>query len=121
MLGALALGVLAGGLIFAPGLPIGAAVVGIAAWLLCSGVSMAVLLTVLPEVVSHPSQGAAAAGLLSQVSAVTTFVTAPLWLPAEAAGLWWLLCGFMLAGAVAAWRLMPGAARRPAASRVAPG
>lgn len=112
MLAFLGVGVLAGVLIFAPGLPVAAAVLGVVMWLLCGGASMAVLLTLLPEVVQHPRQGASAAGLLSQVSAVTTFITAPVWLPTEAAGLWWLLCLFMLAGAALAWRLMPTA--RPA-------
>lgn len=71
----------AAGVMFASdGAPV-AVVPCLAAWLVCSGVSIAVVTAALPRVVASPTQGAAAAGLLSQMAALTTFVTPLLWLP----------------------------------------
>jgi MFS family permease len=50
-------------------------------WLVTSGAATAVVTASLPRVLAHPGQGAAAAGLLSQMAALATFVTPPLWLP----------------------------------------
>lgn len=95
--------------IFAPGLPMAASVPALCLWLLCVGGAMAVVLTTLPEVVRHPAQGAAAAGLLSQIAAIVTFITPPIWLPMQARGpaSWWVFCMLVLLSWVATWCLLP--------------
>jgi MFS family permease len=106
--------------IFAPGVPMAASVLALCLWLLCVGGAMAVLLTTLPEVVRNPAQGAAAAGLLSQIAAIVTFITPPIWLPVQARGpaLWWVFCAFVLLSWLATWCLLPRT-RAAAAARVA--
>lgn len=66
--------------LFLPGIAAGACIAALVAWLLASGAATAVVTSSLPRVISNPSQGAAAAGLLSQVAALTTFVTPQLWI-----------------------------------------
>jgi predicted MFS family arabinose efflux permease len=56
------------------------------AWLVTSGAATAVVTASLPRVVANPMQAAGAAGLLSQMAALATFVTPPLWLPMLARG-----------------------------------
>jgi predicted MFS family arabinose efflux permease len=56
------------------------------AWLLTSGAAVALVSATLPQVVASPLQAAGAAGLLSQMAALATFVTPPLWLPMLARG-----------------------------------
>jgi MFS family permease len=63
------------------------------AWQFVAGASIAVVTSGLPRVVADPTQGAAAAGLLSQVAALITFVTPLIWAPILASA-WWP--GFML-------------------------
>ncbi|MET0293307.1 MAG: MFS transporter [Steroidobacteraceae bacterium] len=59
---------------------------GLALWLLTSGAATAVVAAALPRVVASPAQAAGAAGLLSQMAALATFITPPLWLPMLARG-----------------------------------
>ena len=66
-------------------------------WLICTGAAMAVLASLLPKV-AGPEHRASAAGLLSQTGALTTFVTAPLWLAVLALDQWLALFLIILAG-----------------------
>lgn len=75
-------------LTFLPGLPSGLHIAALCLWLAVMGGGTATVLSQLPLVVADPGQGAAAAGLLSQVSALTTFITPPLWLALSLNGHW---------------------------------
>jgi predicted MFS family arabinose efflux permease len=85
------------------------------AWMMLSGAAIAVVTSALPRVVRDASQGAAAAGLLSQLAALTTFVTPQIWLPILASGRWPLFIAVVAFGAVAGMLLFPPA-RAPAAT-----
>lgn len=50
-------------------------------WMLLQGAVIAVVTSALPRVVADPRQGAAAAGLLSQLAALVTFATPLIWQP----------------------------------------
>jgi len=76
----------AAGLLFSPGRDQPALFAALLLWLVLSGASMAVVTAALPRVVASPMQAAGAAGLLSQMAALATFVTPPLWLPMLARG-----------------------------------
>jgi MFS family permease len=93
--------------LFMPGmdrpLRIGAMVI----WLMTQGASIAVVTSALPRVVADPMQGAAAAGLLSQLAALTTFVTPLIWQPILHAGSWVLFLAVVAVSAAAAWLLFP--------------
>jgi MFS family permease len=65
--------------LYLPGVAAAASIASLVVWLLASGAATAVVTSALPRVVRDPAQGAAAAGLLSQVAALTTFVTPQLW------------------------------------------
>jgi MFS family permease len=89
--------------LFWPGTSLGALVPVLCLWFLFLGGGPALLLAVLPRVAA-PARRGAAAGLLSQASAIATFVNPPLWLGLFAAGDWRPLAGLIaaiwLAGAV---------------------
>lgn len=71
-----------------------------ALWMMVQGAAIAVVTSALPRVVHHPAQGAAAAGLLSQCAAITTFVTPLVWRPILAGGRWhWFLVVVVLSAA----------------------
>jgi hypothetical protein len=92
---------------FLPGIGEGARVVAMVGWMLLQGAAIAVVMAALPRVVTNPMQGAAAAGLLSQLAALVTFVTPLVWQPLLQAGRW---SGFVVVVAVAAaatWLLFP--------------
>ena len=76
-------------------------------WLVVSGASVAVVTAMLPRVVANPLQGAAAAGLLSQVAALTTFFTPQVWLPILATGRWPLFLAVIAAAGIAGILLFP--------------
>jgi hypothetical protein len=100
--------------LFMPGLGeplrIGAMVV----WLATQGAAIAVVTSGLARVVVNPLQGAAAAGLLSQAAALTTFVTPLIWRPILHGGNWMLFVAVVAVSAAAALLLFP---RRNAAAR----
>ncbi len=73
---------------FAPGLQEGARIGAMAAWMLVQGAAIAVIMAALPRVVANPMQGAGAAGLLSQIAALVTFVTPLVWQPILQARFW---------------------------------
>lgn len=92
---------------FMPGhslpLRIGAMVI----WLMTQGAAIAVVTAALPRVVMNPVQGAAAAGLLSQIAAITSFVTPLIWRPILAGGNWLLFVVVVAASAAASLALFP--------------
>lgn len=93
--------------VFVPGPGQGLRIAAMVAWMLVQGAAIAVVTAALPRVVRNPLQGAAAAGLLSQLAALVTFVTPLLWQPSLRSGNW---LGFILvvaAAAAAAWALFP--------------
>jgi predicted MFS family arabinose efflux permease len=98
---------------FVPGLaqPVRFAVM--VGWMLAQGAALAVVTAALPRVVANPLQGAAAAGLLSQLAALVTFVTPMIWQPILRGGHWpWFLAVVALA-AMAAWTVFPRHAGPP--------
>jgi ABC-type phosphate/phosphonate transport system permease subunit len=86
--------------IFFPTLPLGASTVALCIWLLATGAVAAVGQSVLPDVLPDPTTGAAAAGLISRVAALTTSVTPSIWMPVLASGRWPLFLAI-----IAAWWL----------------
>ncbi len=93
--------------LFMPGLAQPGRIAVMAAWMLCQGAAIAVVMAALPRVVANPMQGAAAAGLLSQLAALVTFATPLLWQPILQARAWpWFLV-VVATAAAAAWLLFP--------------
>lgn len=92
---------LAAALLFWPHQPAAVNITGLLLWLVASGAAIAVVTATLPQVVANPAQGASAAGLLSQMAALATFGTPPLWLWVQHSG---RFAGF-LAIVVVAWVL----------------
>jgi MFS transporter, DHA1 family, inner membrane transport protein len=95
--------------LFLPGVATAPTVVALVVWLLASGAATAVVTSSLPRVVRDPTQGAAAAGLLSQVAALTTFVTPQLWVGVLGlgAGAWQGFLVIIALGWAAALLLLP--------------
>jgi MFS family permease len=83
----------------------------LALWQLISGAAIAVVTSGLPRVVANPAQGAAAAGLLSQIAALTTFVTPLIWRPILGSGQWPLFIVVVAVAATLAVLLFPRPAR----------
>jgi predicted MFS family arabinose efflux permease len=101
----------AGGLasfgLYAPGLPFPLALSALTVWLLATGAANALVVSSLPLVISSPARGAAAAGLLSQISSLITFITPPAWLLVAAKGSWWMFCVMACATWLLAIYLLP--------------
>jgi hypothetical protein len=97
---------------FAPGMVEEARIGAMAAWMLVQGAAIAVIMAALPRVVANPLQGAGAAGLLSQIAALITFVTPLVWQPILQARAWPAFVAVVAVAATAAWLLFPR--RRPA-------
>jgi hypothetical protein len=76
-------------------------------WLLTQGGLIAVVTAALPRVVADPRQGAAAAGLLSQLAALVTFVTPLIWQPILQAQWWQGFAVVTMVTAVLAWLVFP--------------
>ena len=95
--------------LFLPGVATAVCIAALVIWLLTSGASIAVVTSVLPRVIRNPAQGAAAAGLLSQVAALTTFVTPQLWVGVlgMGAGAWQGFLAIVAVGWAAALLLLP--------------
>jgi MFS family permease len=98
--------------LFMPGHGPALRVAAMLAWLMTQGAAIAVVTAALPRVVANPAQGAAAAGLLSQIAAITTFVTPLVWRPLLAGGNWLLFVAVVMAACIGAIALFP---RRAAA------
>jgi MFS family permease len=93
--------------LYLPGVATPLCVAALVLWLFTSGAATAVVTSSLPRVVSDPTQGAAAAGLLSQVAALTTFVTPYIWLPLLAGGHWQGFIGVIVVAWTLALLLLP--------------
>lgn len=93
--------------LFAPGLPEPLRIAAMVAWMLVQGAAIAVVVAALPRVAANPLQGAAAAGLLSQLAALVTFVTPLLWQPSLRSGNWLGFIAVVAVAAAAAWALFP--------------
>jgi lysozyme family protein len=76
-------------------------------WLVTQGAAIAVVTSALPRVVANPLQGAAAAGLLSQLAALTTFVTPLIWQPILHSSRWMLFLAVVAVSASGALLLFP--------------
>jgi DHA1 family inner membrane transport protein len=76
-------------------------------WMLVQGALIAVVTAALPRVVRDPRQGAAAAGLLSQLAAVATFFTPLIWQPILQHQWWPGFVAVTAAAAAAVWMLFP--------------
>lgn len=93
--------------LFMPGLTQAQRLATMVTFMLAQGALVAVVTAALPRVVASPAQGAAAAGMLSQLAAIVTFVTPLIWQPMLQRGQW---TGFVLVTMVAAalaWLLFP--------------
>jgi MFS family permease len=93
--------------LFMPGLAQPLRILTMVVWLMTQGAAIAVVTSALPRVVADPLQGAAAAGLLSQIAALTTFVTPLLWQPILQSGTWILFLAVVAVSAVSALLLLP--------------
>ena len=105
--GLAAVGVVASIGVFTPGTTVALCLGSLGVWLLSSGAATAVVTSSLPRVLSNPAQGASAAGLLSQVAALTTFVTPQVWLPLLVAGYWPGFLAIVVIAWAAALALLP--------------
>jgi MFS family permease len=93
--------------LFAPGLADAARLSTMLVWMFVQGAMIALVIAALPRVVADPRQGAAAAGLLSQLAAVVTFVTPLIWQPLLHRHQWMGFVAVTAAGAMAALLLFP--------------
>jgi MFS family permease len=93
--------------LFMPGLGQTLRIGTMVAWLAIQGAAIAVVTSGLARVVADPLQGAAAAGLLSQVAALTTFVTPLIWRPILHDGKWMLFVAVVAVSATLALVLFP--------------
>lgn len=96
---------------FVPGVGEAGRIPSILVWMLVQGAGIAVVMSALPRVVANPLQGAAAAGLLSQLAALVTFVTPLIWQPILQAGTWPGFVAVVAIAAIIAWLLFPSRAR----------
>jgi len=97
--------------LFMPGLSEPLRIAAMLCWMAAQGAAIAVVTAALPRVAASPSQGAAAAGLLSQLAALTTFVTPQIWQPLLHRGQWLGFIGVATAAAALAWVLFPRGAQ----------
>lgn len=108
LFGALALlGTVSGSSLWFPLTPMYVALALLCLWLATTGAATATVMAVLPTVMRSPQKGASAAGLISQTSALVTFITPPIWLPAVAGDRWTLLLAFVIVGWLSSLVLLP--------------
>lgn len=93
--------------LFIPGVATGLRLPVLLAWMLVQGSMIAITTAALPRVVADPRQGAAAAGLLSQLAAAVTFATPLVWQPLLQHQLWKGFVAVTVVSAIAAWLLFP--------------
>ncbi len=99
--------------LYLPGLAQTPRLMALVAWMMLSGAAIAIVTSALPRVVRDATQGAAAAGLLSQLAALTTFATPQIWLPILNSGNWPLFIVVVAIGAIAGLLLFPARAPHP--------
>lgn len=97
--------------LFVPGLAEGLRIAAMVVWMIAQGAGIALVTATLPRVIENPMQGAAAAGLLSQLAALITFITPLIWRPILQAQYWPGFIVLVAGAAVAAWLLFPGRIR----------
>jgi MFS family permease len=95
--------------LYLPGLAQTPRLMALVAWMMLNGAAIAIVTSALPRVVRDATQGAAAAGLLSQLAALTTFATPQIWLPILASGRWPLFIAVVAIAALAGLMLFPRA------------
>lgn len=100
-------GIVSGTSLWLPLTPMTVALLMLCLWLATIGAAQGTVMAVLPSVIRSPQKGAAAAGLISQTSALVAFITPPIWLPAVANNQWVLLVGLVVAGWVVSLALLP--------------
>jgi predicted MFS family arabinose efflux permease len=100
------IGSIAGSGIFFPGFGTGMALTALVLWQICSGVSMAVIASLIPRV-APVSRSASVAGLLSQTGAITTFIAPSLWLAALARPEWWMFVAIIALGWLCCFLVLP--------------
>jgi MFS family permease len=100
--------------LYLPGLAQTPRLVALVLWMMLSGAAIAIVTSALPRVIRDATQGAAAAGLLSQLAALTTFATPQIWLPILNSGRWQLFIVVVAIGAIAGLLLFPRARTAPA-------
>jgi MFS family permease len=88
-------------LLFNPAIALHLTIAALFLWSLLMGASMALLIAALPRV-APPTQRAAAAGLLSQSSAIATFANPPIWQALLANGAWLPVAALVAGGWLAA-------------------
>lgn len=98
--------------LYMPGLSDPARQATLLVWMLLQGALIAVVTSALPRVVADPRQGAAAAGLLSQLAALVTFATPLIWQPLLQTALvepaaWTGFIIVVVIAAAAAWAVFP--------------
>lgn len=93
--------------LFLPDLAASARAVATILWALVQGATIAVVMATLPRVVANPMQGAGAAGLLSQLAALITFIAPMFWQPILQRGSWTGFIIVVAGAATAAWLLFP--------------
>lgn len=108
--GLLLLSVLVSLPLFAPGNPQLLRIAALIAWLIATGALTAVVVAALPRVVADARHGAAAAGLLSQLTAIVTFIAPLIWLPILNSARWPLFILVVVVASGAAALLFPRAA-----------
>jgi MFS family permease len=97
--------------LYMPGIAQTPRLLALVAWMVLSGAAIAIVTSALPRVVHDATQGAAAAGLLSQLAALTTFATPQIWLPILNSGNWPLFIVVVAIGAITGLLLFPRAAK----------
>ena len=100
-------GIFSGASLWFPLTPMALALVLLCVWLITTGAATATVMAVLPTVIRSPQKGAAATGLISQMSALVALITPPVWLPAVANNRWALLIAMVVAGWLASLVLLP--------------
>ena len=100
-------GIVSGSSLWFPLTPMFVALALLCLWLATTGAATATVMAVLPTVVRSPQKGASAAGLISQTSALVTFITPPIWLPAVAGNRWTLLIALVIGGWLSSLVLLP--------------
>jgi MFS family permease len=93
--------------LFQPGVAEPARIAAMVGWMVVQGSAIAVVSSALPRVVASPSQGAAAAGLLSQFAALISFATPLIWQPILHSGHWPGFIAVVAVASLAAWVLFP--------------
>jgi MFS family permease len=111
-----AVGMVSGFLLYAPWARFPVALAVLSAWVFAQGAALAVITSLLPQVVRDPGQRGAASGLMLQVMAVGALFTPPVFLTILAKGNWLYLVLPVLAGWALSFVFLPAGARTSVSS-----